>query len=115
RGGGGQGGAAGVEYRAQVRGDREGPLTIVLQDRKQQWMSWLTVDPATGQTKELASRHSDTWINIEPTLPRWLPGGQVLLPGADGTLEVQDAEGQRAEVDTPGPGGYYLGLGSLNP
>src|SRR5262249_13847245 len=66
-------------------------------------------DEGAGQP---ALRHG---INIDPTLPRWLPGGLVLLPGKDGALEVQDAEGQRAEVDTPGPWGYYRALVSLNP
>jgi dipeptidyl-peptidase-4 len=102
------------EYLALVRWDKEGPLTIVLQDRKQQWMSWLTVDPATGKTKELASRHSDTWINIDPTLPRWLPDGSVLLPGQDGVPFVQDARGEREPVNNDG-WNHYGRLVSLNP
>jgi dipeptidyl-peptidase-4 len=102
------------EYLALVRWDKEGPLTIVLQDRKQQWMAWLTVDPATGKTKELTSQHSDTWINIDPTLPRWLPDGSVLLPGAEGVPEVRDGAGERAALLPPG-WTHFRRLVSLNP
>src|SRR5207253_8683469 len=82
------------EYLAQVVWGKHGPLTIVLQDRKQQRMVSLDVSRATGKTAEWASwesRGSSSWVNIDPSLPRWLPNGMYLT-------ETED----RLRVVTPG-------------
>jgi dipeptidyl-peptidase-4 len=60
------------EYLAAVRWDKELPLTIQVQDRKQQQLMLLKVDPATGKTRKLLEEKDSAWINLRPLVP--LPG-----------------------------------------
>jgi len=64
-------------YLADVRWDREGPLTILVQTRNQQKMVLLEVD-ASGKTSELLSVTDPAWVNIVHDTPRWLPDGSFL-------------------------------------
>jgi dipeptidyl-peptidase-4 len=98
------------EYLAHVRWDRLGGLAITLQDRKQQWMTLLKVNPATGETTELASQHSDTWVNIDPSVPRWLTADSFLWT-VNGELSLYE-EGRPRQPLLQGPG--YRGLVSVD-
>ncbi len=79
-------GWAKFEYLARVVWQKYGPLTVVLQDRKQQEADVFSVEPADGSTKRLFSMRSwkkHDWIDLAQTDIRWTKGGEVLLASAD--------------------------------
>jgi dipeptidyl-peptidase-4 len=67
------------EYLAAVRWDKVGPLTAQVQDRKQQELTLLKVDPATGRSVELLRETDPAFLNINQDQPRWLPDDQGFL------------------------------------
>jgi dipeptidyl-peptidase 4 len=105
------------EYLGSVRWDKAGPLTILVQDRKQQHQQLLLVDPATGKTKILLEEHDAAFLNLRQDVPRWSPdatefiwitekqyGYQVELHKASGELSqtiLKDRPGFKSlgEVD----------------
>jgi dipeptidyl-peptidase-4 len=96
------------EYLAQVRWDKYGPLTIQIQDRKQQNLVLLKVDPATGNTTPLVTEKDPAWVNIHQDVPRWLEDKKAFLwIGEDEggpRLERRSASGQLEDVLVRGPG-----------
>jgi dipeptidyl-peptidase-4 len=93
------------EYLVSVRWDKHGPLTIQVQDRKQQEIQLLRVDPATGKTVKLLHERDVAFTNIRQDFPRWLPGGREFLwisefakgPG----LQLHNAGGSLSDVLIP--------------
>jgi dipeptidyl-peptidase-4 len=79
------------EYLASVHWDQLGPLTIQVQDRKQQELLLLKVDPATGRTTELLREKDEAFLNLHQSVPQWLPEN-------DGFLWIGDFEGRRVLV-----------------
>ena len=83
---------AAYEYMAAVKWDDYAPLTVQVQDRKQQTLALLSVDITTGKTKKLVEEKDAAWVNIVPEGPRFngALGGFVWL-GADkdGETEIQ--------------------------
>ncbi|WP_439623245.1 alpha/beta fold hydrolase [Gemmata sp.] len=80
------------EYLAAVRWDDLGPLTIQVQDRKQQRLALLEVDPKTGKTNQLLEDKNTAWVNLTPGLPKFnggLGGFVWMGAGLDGNPEVQ--------------------------
>jgi dipeptidyl-peptidase-4 len=59
------------EYLAVVRWDEFGPLTLQLQDRKQQHLALLKVDAESGKTTILIEQSNASWLNIDSETPRW--------------------------------------------
>lgn len=103
------------EYLAAVRWDEHGPLTIQLQDRKQQVLSLMRVDPKTGQTTQILEEKDAAWVNIHPGLPRWLRFGQEFLwcteAGGRPQLVGYTREGKRQPFVDPLPNfGSFLEL-----
>lgn len=79
-------GGAKFEYLARVVWQKYGPLTVVLQDRKQQEADAFAVDPADGSTKRLFSmrtwkRHD--WIDLAQTDMHWMKDGPLVVLGGD--------------------------------
>jgi dipeptidyl-peptidase-4 len=66
------------EYLGAVHWDAKGPLTLQLQDRKQQRLQLLRVDPQTGATSELRTLTDSAWVNLTPTQPRWKSAQEYL-------------------------------------
>ncbi len=66
------------EYLTGVRWDTHGPLTITVEDRLQQEIALLRVDPATGKTTELVREKDATWLNLHQDVPHWLNDGDFL-------------------------------------
>jgi dipeptidyl-peptidase-4 len=66
------------EYLAAVKWD-EPALTVQIQDRKQQHLALLKVDPATGKTTKLLEEHDDAFLNLRQDQPQWLPDGRGFL------------------------------------
>jgi dipeptidyl-peptidase 4 len=83
------------EYMAAVRWDESGALTVQVQDRKQQKLLLLSVDPKTGKAKKLLEEKDAAWINLTPEVPKYngALGGFIWL-GADkeGEAEIQVRE-----------------------
>ncbi|OAI45853.1 peptidase [Planctomycetaceae bacterium SCGC AG-212-F19] len=67
------------EYLTQVRWDKHGPLTITVQNRLQQEIALLLVDPKTGKTTPLLVERDPAWVNLYQDVPRWLPKADYFL------------------------------------
>ncbi|MCI0700632.1 MAG: alpha/beta fold hydrolase [Planctomycetia bacterium] len=80
------------EYMAAVRWDELGPLTIQVQDRKQQKLLLLSADTKTGKTKKLLEEKDAAWINLVPDVPKYngnLSGFVWVGADKDGETEIQ--------------------------
>ena len=90
-------------YLARVEwNEAKAPLTLYVLDRVQQTGLMLTVDAATGATREILREADRAWLNVERRMrPRWLTDGsgflwpsersgrwQLELRRADGTFKV---------------------------
>jgi dipeptidyl-peptidase-4 len=80
------------EYLAAVRWEEFAPLTIQVQDRRQQKLLLLSADIKTGKTKKLLEERNAAWINLTPEVPKFNGAlGGFIWVGADkeGETEVQ--------------------------
>jgi dipeptidyl-peptidase-4 len=96
-------------YLADVRWDKEGPLTILVQSRDQQRMSLLEVEPSSGRTLPLVTCADQAWVNIVHDTPRWLPDGTFLWTNQTKTgyqLEQHSREGELLRVLAAPDSGY---------
>ena len=68
-------------YLARVVWEENSPLTILVQTRDQRQETLLTVDPATGASRELLTEKDSAWLNLDPDIriPRWLKSGRSFL------------------------------------
>jgi dipeptidyl-peptidase 4 len=109
-----------LPYLADVRWQRNAPLTLIVQSRDQKDVVLLAAEPKTGATRELLREHDDAWVNLdsaffEPdrqTMPAeedneyvWLPDGSGFLwmteRGGAWQLELHDKTGKLVRVLTP--------------
>ncbi|HEX3152668.1 MAG TPA: DPP IV N-terminal domain-containing protein [Gemmataceae bacterium] len=101
------------EYLGSVRWDKIGPLTIQVQDRKQQETVLLRVDPATGKTTRLLEERDPAFVNLRQETPRWIPGAPNFVwlseYGKGLGLEIRRADGSLDDMAIP----YDEGLISL--
>ena len=88
----------------------------MVQNRRQTEERLLAVDPSSGATRQLLAESDPAWINLYPSLPRWLPDGSGFLWISERTGEprlelcpTQTAQGETCGWLTP-PG---FGLRSL--
>jgi dipeptidyl-peptidase-4 len=87
------------------------PLTLVVEDRRQQDERVLAGDPETSTTRELLGETDPAWVNlVEPKIPRWLKGGRQFLWTTERRgfwqLELHDASGALVRLLTPPGLGY---------
>jgi dipeptidyl-peptidase-4 len=98
------------EYLGSVRWDKHGPLTIQVQDRKQQRTVLLRVDPATGKTVRLLEEKDAAFTNLRQEVPRWqgrAPFFAWVSEDTKGpTLELRDDKGALALVAIPSDEGF---------
>ncbi|WXA80141.1 DPP IV N-terminal domain-containing protein [Pendulispora rubella] len=87
-------------YLATVKWTENAPLTIFVLDRLQRSGALLTVDPATGTSHTLLAEHDEAWLNVDSSVPRWLPDGRAFL----WSTERRGAW----ELELRGPGGELL-------
>ena len=92
------------------------PLTLVVQSRDEKSLALLAADKS-GKTRPLLEEHDDAWIDLDHTLPRWLPDGSAFLwsTTVDGwpTLQLRAADGKLVRgLSTPAEG--YHGLAHLD-
>ncbi|MEI6790582.1 MAG: DPP IV N-terminal domain-containing protein [Myxococcaceae bacterium] len=97
-------------YLAQVRWEKNGPLTLTVQSRLQNELVLLKVDSNTGKTSVLIHEKSKTWINLQQDSPRWLPDNQGFLWISDGfpgpKLELRSVSGQFLKTLVPSNLGF---------
>jgi dipeptidyl-peptidase-4 len=100
-------------YLAAVTWKKDAPLTILVQNRAQGAELLLAVDRATGKTRELLRESDSAWLNIDPEMPHWLPGGKSFLwtteRGGSWQLEERAADGTLLRSLLPA-GWIYQGL-----
>jgi len=66
-------------YLASVKVPKEGPVTLVVQDRRQKTSVVMTADLGTGDVRTLHRESDPTWVNLDQTVPRWVQGGETFL------------------------------------
>jgi dipeptidyl-peptidase-4 len=96
-------------YLADVRWEKEGPMTITVQNRAQTELALLKVDPATGKTKPLLTERDAAWVNLRHDGPRWLDDGSFLWPseGKNGPqLEHREKDGTLRRVLVSAEAGF---------
>lgn len=101
--------AAKYPYLASTRWDRKGPLTLLVQDRRQQEQVLLKVDPQTGKTTTLLTERDSAWLNLHQDGPRWLDDSSFLwsAESPEGPrLEWHGADGALRRVVVPAAAGY---------
>jgi dipeptidyl-peptidase-4 len=89
-------------YLTVVRWDKNSPLTLLVEDRKQNDISMRIADLSKGETEEIYGESGgDYWMNIDPQMPRWLEDGVSFLVRSEGlaTLDL---------VQSPKVGGKTL-------
>lgn len=98
------------EYLARVDFSRHGPLTILVQDRRQREQVLLEVDTTTGATRPLVAERDEAWVEIDSACPVWLPGGERFLWSrevpAGRRLELRDRAGKLVRVLVDAATGY---------
>lgn len=85
-------------YVAKVVWAKNAPLTLLVQNRRQNEQRYLTVDPATGATTALLTERDSAWVDIDDSTPKWLADGSAFLwatQKAEGwALELRDRRGR---------------------
>jgi dipeptidyl-peptidase-4 len=89
------------EYLAAVRWDKKGPLTLTVQTRRQDELTLLKADPATGATTVLIAEKDPAWLNLHPEMPHWTSRHEFLwiTQTREGEeLDLRDGKGGVGEV-----------------
>ena len=102
-------------YLATVKWDKGGPLTILVQNRRQREAVLLRVDQRTGETSRLLVENDDAWLNIDQAVPKWLEDGSGFLWTSERNghwqLELRDRQGKLVRVLVPPDAGYIQSHG----
>jgi dipeptidyl-peptidase-4 len=97
-------------YVATVTWTKGGPPTLYALDRLQHNATLFVADPQTGKTTSLLEERDPAWVNVDPSVPRWLPDGSGFLWASerDGAwrLELRDAKGALGKPLTAAELGY---------
>jgi dipeptidyl-peptidase-4 len=97
-------------YVAQASWPKGGPPLLTVLDRTQHTEQLLSVDAATGKTTLLVEERDVAWVNVDPSVPRWLADGKGFLwsteRGGEWQLELRDATGKLVRELLPHGFGY---------
>ncbi|MHC5109929.1 MAG: S9 family peptidase [Planctomycetota bacterium] len=92
-------------YLATVKWKENAPLTLLVQNRRQTEQALLEVDPDTGSTVVLLTEVDPAWINLDQSMPMWLPDGSGFLWTSERNgawqVELRGREGKLLETLTP--------------
>jgi dipeptidyl-peptidase-4 len=97
-------------YVAHASWPKGGPPLLFVMDRLQREGQLLSIDPTTGRTTLLVEERDPAWVNVDPSVPRWLADGKGFLWSSERSgewqLELRDAAGKLVRVLTPKGFGY---------
>jgi len=97
-------------YLTSVQVPKDGPVTLVVQDRRQKTSRVLAADLAAGTTRLLHEETDPDWVNLDQSVPRWVDGGGAFLwsteRGGAWQLELRDPEGDLLRALTEPELGY---------
>jgi dipeptidyl-peptidase-4 len=85
---------AALPYLVEVVWNEEGPLTLLVQSRRQRSTRVLVADPETGATRAVATADDAAWLEIVPGVPAWLAGGRLV-----GTVDDAACDTRRLTID----------------
>jgi dipeptidyl-peptidase-4 len=92
-------------YLSKVVWKDNGPLTFLVQNRRQTEEVLYAVDDKTGMPSELLKETDAAWINLAPSCPRWLKDGSGFLWLTERTgewlLELRSRDGELLRLMTP--------------
>ena len=104
-------------YLASVNWKDNSPLTILVQNRTQTEEVLLTVDAQSGKATVLLKETDDAWLNIDQSMPKWLPDGSAFLWTSERNgawqLELRNRDGDLVRPLTD-RGFIYKGLGDID-
>jgi len=95
-------------YLVRVSPTKFGPLTITVETRDQHELTLLEVDTQTGATRSLLSEQDPDWVNIDQSVPVWLPTHNfVWTSERNGAwqLELRRVDGSLDKVVVPSGNG----------
>ncbi len=88
-----------LPYLTRVVWKDRAPLTLLVEDRRQHDLELLTADEKSGVTTRLVAEHDTAWVNLDASVPRWLPDGSAFLWSSESSgtwqLELRDRKGAR--------------------
>jgi dipeptidyl-peptidase-4 len=97
-------------YVVSASWPKGGPPLLYVMDRVQRQGLLLSVDPRTGSTTRLLEEVDLAWVNVDPSVPRWIADGSGFLWSTERSgewqLELRDATGQFVRALTPKGFGY---------
>jgi dipeptidyl-peptidase-4 len=101
---------AAFPYVASVRWEKGALPTIYLLDRLQRHGLLLKIDPRDGTTTTLLEERDEAWLNVDPSVPRWLPDGSAFFWSSERSggweLELHDASGKLSSTTAKKGAGY---------
>jgi len=84
-------------YLCTVVWDQGGPLTLAVESRDQRDLELYTAEPRSGAITRLLTEHDDAWLNLDQSVPRWLPDGSGFAWSSERSgqkqLELRDRKG----------------------
>jgi dipeptidyl-peptidase 4 len=92
-----------LPYVATVTWDKAA-LAVYALDRTQRDGALLAVDAQSGKTTTLVTEHDDAWLNVDPSVPRFLPDGRFLWSterSGEWALELRGAKGEAGTTLLP--------------
>jgi dipeptidyl-peptidase 4 len=102
-------------YLARVSPSKFGPLTITVQSRDQHELTLLQVDVKSGATHSLLKEEDPDWVNIDQSVPVWLPSHQFVWTSERSgawQLELRHSDGSPDRVVVPPENGlrHFCGV-----
>ncbi|RKH43659.1 DPP IV N-terminal domain-containing protein [Corallococcus sicarius] len=102
-------------YLATVTWPKNGPLTLLVQNRTQTEELLLAADVKTGRTRTLHVEKDEAWLNLDQTFPSWLEDGSGFLwyterSGAP-EVELRDSSGKLVRSLVPPEAGFQQLVG----
>jgi dipeptidyl-peptidase 4 len=97
-------------YLTGVTWPKNAPLTLSVRDRLSQQSAVLAIDTKTGSPRVLLTEEDPAWLNLDPSVPRWLPDGSGFFWSTERNgaweLELRDAQGAKKSTVTGAGMGY---------